>query len=116
MASTIKEITIAEEILLRADSKYRYKYTLDELIKSEHYLKEIGTITNIFLSVQHEYSKTLEKTDEEYSKKLTDYHNHLTEGVVTYNLSGCYTFLKGIEEKYFDDELKALMKKLSDSQ
>jgi hypothetical protein len=116
MASTIKEITIAEEILLRADSKYRYQYTLDELIKSEHYLKEIGTITNIFLSVQHEYSKTLVKTDEGYNKKLTDYHNHLTEGFVTYNLSSCYIFLKGLEEKYFDDELKELMKKLSDSQ
>ena len=116
MASTIKEITIAEEILLRADSKYRYQYTLDELIKSEHYLKEIGTITNIFLSVQHEYSKTLVKTDEDYNKKLTDYHNHLTNGTITYNLSSCYIFLKGLEKKYFDDELKELMKKLSDSQ
>ena len=116
MASTIKEITIAEEILLRADSKYRYQYTLDELIKSERYLKEIGTITNIFLSVQHEYSKTLVKTDEGYNKKITDYHNHLVNGKLTYNLSDCYIFLKGLEEKYFDDELKELMKKLSDSQ
>ena len=116
MASTIKEITIAEEILLRADSKYRYRYTLDELIKSEHYLKEIGTITNIFLSVQHEFSKTLDMSDKKKKKKITDYHNHLVKGTVSYNLSTCYTFLKGLEEKYFDDELKELMKKLSDSQ
>jgi hypothetical protein len=55
-------------------------------------------------------------TDKEYNKKITDYHNHLVNGKLTYNLSDCYIFLKGLEEKYFDDELKELMKKLSDSQ
>jgi hypothetical protein len=55
-------------------------------------------------------------TDKDYNEKITDYHNHLVKGTVPYNLSNCYTFLKGLEEKYFDDELKELMKKLSDSQ
>ena len=47
--TTIKKLTDLEEILLKADADYRYTYTLDELIKSEKYLKEIGSITNLFL-------------------------------------------------------------------
>ena len=42
--TTIKKLTELEEILLKADAECRYLYTLDELIKSEAYMKEIGSI------------------------------------------------------------------------
>ena len=114
--TTVKEITIIEEILLRADANYRYLYTIDELIKSEKYLKDIGVMTNIFLSVQVEYSKTLDKNSEDYNKKLTEYHNHLTNGLIDYDTTECRSFLDKLELKYFNEELKELMKKLNDLQ
>ena len=107
--STIGDIIALEEILLRADTKYRYQYTLNELLKNEKYLKEIGTITNIFLSAQNEYGKRLDKSNkEEYKKKLFEYHNHLVQGEIDYDYSGCFEFIKEINDKYFDNELKDL--------
>ena len=62
--TTIKKLTELEEILLKSDAECRYSYTLDELIKSETYMKEIGRITNIFFSLKIEYSKKLDENSQ----------------------------------------------------
>ena len=108
--TTIKFLTDLEEILLKADAKYRYTYTLDELIKSEKYLKEIGYITNIFFETQFEYSKTL-PDDEEKNKKLTDYHNFLVNGEIDINVSDYVDFILKIKDKIDDVKIVGLIDK-----
>lgn len=109
--TTIKFLTDLEEILLKADAKYRYTYTLDELIKSEKYLKEIGYITNIFFETQFEYSKTL-PDDEEKNKKLTDYHNFLVKGKLDVNVFDYVIFIIKLKEKIDDAEILKLIDKV----
>lgn len=108
--ATIKFLTDLEEILLKADAKYRYTYTLDELIKSEKYLKEIGYITNIFFTTQFEYSKTL-PNDDEKNKKLTDYHNFLVSGELDINVSDYVDFILKLKNKIDDAEILGIIDK-----
>ena len=110
--TTIKFLTDLEEIFLKADAKYRYTYTLDELIKSERYIKDIGYITNIFFTTQFEYSKTL-PNDEEKNKKLTDYHNFLVNGELDINVSEYVDFIIKLKNKIDDKEILTLIDKLT---
>ena len=110
--TTIKKLTDLEEILLRADANYRFTYTLDELIKSEKYLKEIGTITNLFFTAQFEYSKTLNSNDEETGEKLAKYHNFLTKGELDIDDTKYINFINKLKEKIDNDDILELINKI----
>lgn len=102
--TTIKKLMYIEEILLKADNDYRYSYTLDELIKSEKYMKEIGEITNLFLAVQIEYGKVNDANDEQYKQKLVDYHNMLISGEIDVDVTKYIEFLMEMKSKYPQDK------------
>lgn len=91
----IKTLIDIEEILLNADNEFRYEYSLDDLIKSEKYLKEIGSITNLFFSVQVEYGKLNEPKDDESKQKIVDYHNKLADDELNVDVT---KYLKFIEK------------------
>jgi hypothetical protein len=102
--TTIKKLMYIEEILLKADNDYRYSYTLDELIKSEKYIKEIGEITNLFFAIQIEYSKVCNAKDKEYKQKLVDYHNKLIYSQIDIDTKKYIDFLKSMKNKYPQDK------------
>jgi hypothetical protein len=109
---TIKTLMDIEEIILKADNDLRFTYSLDELIKSETYIKEIGDITNVFLGVQIEYSKIIDEKDEQYKQKLVDYHNKLISDKLYIDITKYLQFIKQIESKIFDKEYYEKAKKI----
>lgn len=111
--TTIKRLTEIEKILLKADSEYRYTYTLNELIKSEQYMKEIGSITNLFFEVQFEYSRSLNPYDEEKEEKLAKYHNFLTEGEIDVDDTKYIEFINSIKEKIKNESILELINKIT---
>ena len=88
-----------EEQLLKLESKHKYEYTLDELIKSKKYLKEIGEITDLYFSTQYEYSQTLNPLDEELNEKLTSYQVFLSNGSIDIDVSKYTEFISQLENK-----------------
>ena len=88
-----------EEQLLKLETKHKYEYTLDELIKSKKYLKEIGEITNLYFSTQYEYSQTLNPLDEELNEKLIKYQTFLSSGTINVDVSKYTEFISQLENK-----------------
>jgi len=84
---------------LKLESKHKYEYTLDELIKSKKYLKEIGEITDLYFSVQYEYSQTLNPLDENLNDKLTSYQVFLSNGSIDINVNKYTEFISQLENK-----------------
>ena len=84
---------------MKLESKHKYEYTLDELIKSKNYLKEIGEITDLYFSVQYEYSQTLNPLDENLNDKLTSYQVFLSNGSIDIDVSKCTEFINQLENK-----------------
>lgn len=115
--TTIKKLMTIEEILLKADNDYRYSYTLDELIKSEKYIKEIGEITNLFFTVQIEYSKVCNAKDNEYKQNLVNYHNKLISNQIDIDITKYIDFLTSMKNKYPQDKdyIKTIEKLESES-
>lgn len=101
-----------EEIILKADKDLRFTYSLDELIKSETYLKEIGDITNIFFGVQIEYSKAIDEKDGQYKQMLVDYQNKLISDKLDIDITKYVRFIKQIENKILDKEYYEKAKKI----
>ena len=97
--TTINELIKIEEKLLKLESKHKYEYTLDELIKSKKYLKEIGEITDLYFSVQYEYSQTLNPLDENLNDKLTSYQVFLSNGSIDIDVSKYTEFINQLENK-----------------
>ena len=111
--ATIKEIMDIEEVLLKADNDLRYTYSLDELIKSEKYLKELGAITNLFFAVQIEYGKMNDSNDEQYKQKLVDYHNKLISDKIDIDLEKYVVFIKKILNRLSDKDYFGKAKKIT---
>ena len=88
-----------EEQLLKLESKHKYEYTLDELIKSKKYLKEIGEITDLYFSIQYEYSQTLNPFDEELNEKLIKYQTFLSSGTIDIDTDKYTEFINQLENK-----------------
>lgn len=109
---TIKTLMDIEDVLLRADNDIRYSYSMNEAIKSEKYLKEIGEITNLFLSLQIEYGKVNDTKDEEYKQKLVDYHNKLISDEIDIDITSYLSFIKEIEERIKDKDYYEKAKKI----
>ena len=84
---------------MKLESKHKYEYTLDELIKSKKYLKEIGEITDLYFSVQYEYSQTLNPLDENLNDKLTNYQVFLSNGSIDIDVSKYTEFINQLENK-----------------
>ena len=84
---------------MKLESKHKYEYTLDELIKSKNYLKEIGEITDLYFSVQYEYSQTLNPLDENLNDKLTSYQVFLSNGSIDIDVSKYTEFINQLENK-----------------
>ena len=84
---------------MKLESKHKYEYTLDELIKSKKYLKEIGEITDLYFSVQYEYSQTLNPLDENLNDKLTSYQVFLSNGSIDIDISKYTEFINQLENK-----------------
>jgi hypothetical protein len=97
--TTINELIKIEEKLLKLESKHKYEYTLDELIKSKKYLKEIGEITDLYFSVQYEYSQTLNPLDENLNEKLVNYQVFLSNGSIDIDVSKYTEFINQLENK-----------------
>lgn len=97
--TTINELIKIEEKLLKLESKHKYEYTLDELIKSKKYLKEIGEITDLYFSVQYEYSQTLNPLDENLNDKLTSYQVFLSNGSIDIDVNKYTEFINQLENK-----------------
>lgn len=113
--TTIKTLINIEDILLNADSDFRYEYSLGDLILSEKYLKEIGAITSLFFSVQLEYSKINEPNNEENKQKLVDYHNKLISDPVLIDITDYLTFIDKLKPRLTDEKYVEKLKNLSDS-
>jgi hypothetical protein len=109
---TIKTLMDIEDVLLRADNDLRYSYSMNEVIKSEKCLKEIGEITNLFLSLQIEYGKVNDTKDEEYKQKLVDYHNKLISDEIDIDITNYLSFIKEIEERIKDKDYYEKAKKI----
>ncbi len=84
---------------MKLESKHKYEYTLDELIKSKNYLKEIGEITDLYFSVQYEYSQTLNPLDENLNEKLVNYQVFLSNGSIDIDTNKYTEFIKQLETK-----------------
>ena len=84
---------------MKLESKHKYEYTLDELIKSKKYLKEIGEITDLYFSVQYEYSQTLNPLDENLNDKLTSYQVFLSNGSIDIDVSKYTEFINQLVNK-----------------
>lgn len=109
---TIKTLMDIEEILLKADDDLRYTYSMDELIKSEKYIEELGKITNLFFSTQIEYAKLNDEKDEQYKQKLVDYHNKLISDKLEIDITKYLQFIRQIESKILDKEYYEKAKKI----
>lgn len=103
----IQTLIDIEEILLKADNDLRYSYSLDELIKSEKYLEELGKITNLFFSVQLEFSKLY--SDEEL---LKIYYNKLSSDDIDIDIAKYVTFIKKISDRLTDKDYFDKVKKI----
>lgn len=109
--TNIKTLMDIEEVLLKSDNDFRYTYSLDELIKSEKYIKEIGEITNLFLAVQIEYGKI---SVENYKQNLVDYHNKLISDELEIDISKYIEFIsnsisnKATDKEYYNKVEKIL--------
>lgn len=101
---TVKEIMDVEKSLLELDSKYRYTYSFDELVRSERYIKEIGEITDIFFSVQNDYKHTLNNNDDDFEQKLIAYNNKLLTDEINIDLAPYLDFINHIKEKTTNGE------------
>jgi predicted histidine transporter YuiF (NhaC family) len=112
--TTIKTLIYIEDILLNADNDFRYKYSLDELIKSETYIKEIGLITGLFFSVQMEYGKVNDTKDEEYKQKLVDYHNKLISDELDVDITKYIEFIKKILPRLTDEKYKKKLESITE--
>ena len=107
---TIKTLIDLEEILLKADSAYKFNYTMDELIKSEVYLKEIGSITNIFFNTLFEYSKANSE------EKVTEYQNNLYNNAIDVDIAKYVKFIGDIKDKIDNEEIVNLIERFMQSQ
>ena len=106
----IQTLIDIEEILLKADNDIKFTYSLDELIKSEKYLKEIGFITNLYFKAQLDFSKS--NPDEQ---ALKEYHDKLISDDLNVDISDYITFITSIggrlrDMDYFDKVKKLLGK------
>ena len=113
--TTIKTLITIEDILLNADNDFRYEYSLDELILSEKYLKEIGAITSLFFSVQLEYGKINEPKNDENKQKLVDYHNKLISSPISIDVTDYLNFIEKLKPKLTDEKYTEKLKNLSNS-
>jgi len=103
--TTIKELIDIEDELLKLNSKYKFEYSLDELITSNQYLEEIGKITDIFFKTQIEYGEKIDKTDADtYKRKLTEYRNKLINNNINIDTSKYISFLNNIKLKIVEKE------------
>lgn len=106
-----------EEILLKADSDIRYEYSMGELIKSALYLKEIGSMTNIFFDIQYEYAKIVlpkEMSAEEKKQRLTEYQKRLTDDELDIDITKYVDFInQSIKPKLKREEYLELIEKLN---
>ena len=109
----IKKLIDIENILLKLESKYKFNYTLDELIKNYEYLKEIGSITNLFFSVQCEYSNTLNQSDKDFVNKIQNYQESLSSDEIDINITKYINFIIQLKNKVSDDELLSLIKNVT---
>lgn len=96
-----------EEILLKADNDIKFTYSLDELIKSEKYLKEIGFITDLYFKAQLDFSKI--NTNEQ---ALKEYHDKLISDEIDVDVSNYITFIMSIGSRLRDKDYFDKVKKL----
>lgn len=93
-----------EKTLLEFDSKHKFEYSLDELLKSEKYLKELGEITDMYFSIQHEYRNTIDDNDPDLETKLRVYHARLTADEIDIDLSVYNDFITYLKTKITDGD------------
>ena len=101
--TTVDTLIDIEKILLSVDSANSFSYTLNELVKSEKYLKEIGDITSLYFKKQLEYGKTIYSGD--YQEKLEEYRNFLKSDRLDIDIDKYIEFIKHIKEKVNDENL-----------
>lgn len=101
-----------EEVLLKADNDLRYTYSMDELIKSENLIKELGLMTDLFFSVQIEYAKLNNEEDEQYKQKLVDYHNKLISDEIDIDIEKYAEFIFHISSRIADKDYYDKVKKI----
>ena len=109
---TIKTLIDLEEILLKADSVYKFKYSMDELIKSETYLKEIGSITDIFFNTLFEYSKINSSNEE----KVNEYQKKLYNDTIDFDITKYVKFISDVKDKIDNEEIANLIERFMQSQ
>ena len=89
-----------EGILLKLNDEYKFEYSLDELIKSNSYIKEIGEITDLFFNVQIEYSKKMLVFDNEKNKEIiSGYNNRLINDNIDIDGTKYTLFLNSVKPK-----------------
>jgi len=97
--TTIKTLIAIEDILLNSNNDFRYEYSLDELLKSEKYIKEIGEITSLYFDVQFEYGNIVNDTE-----KIQAYADKLSNDKIDVDISTYISFIYSIKHRFTNEK------------
>lgn len=88
----ITELINIETKLLSIKESHRFDISLNDNVRLERLLREIGEVTNIFFSLQVDYSTVCKDCD-----KLQSYHDKLMEENVDIDLTEAKDFLNTVK-------------------
>ena len=107
MITTINTLIKIEHILLIAKEELKFAYSLNEIIKSEFFLSEIGKMTNAYLSTVSAYRRLC--GDEQ---KTIEYDNKLASEKLDIDVTKYIEFIINILPKVKSDEQKSRIQEL----
>ena len=91
---TITELMKLEKQLLELNANNRFELSFGDYITLQHFLKDIGRITNYYFYLQEEYFKGHGDKD-----KLKEYHDRLSNDEIPYDTKSVENFIEKVNNK-----------------
>ena len=95
----LKDLITLERFLLEINSRFKFQLKFAEVIELNNFIEEVSNITNLFFTLQEEYYRKFGDND-----SLAEYHDKLMNEKVKINTSKMIAFVKGVFNRFADDE------------
>jgi hypothetical protein len=96
---TVKDLITLERFLLEINSRFKFQLKFAEIIELNKFIEEVGSITNLFFTLQEEHYRKFGDND-----SLAEYHDKLMNDNVKINVSKMIAFVKDIFNRFGDEE------------